>query len=88
MSEKLDNIMNEIHEAEACDDTKKIEALWSEYHRVKYEEDMKPCPNCSEKIYTGGIGFSGAYKCDNCGTYINKNSQTLLPPSEWEELDY
>ena len=62
------------------------------YNKVhKYSRWTKNTPygtcHCGERVYLFDE-YMGACQCGECGQWYNLFGQELLPPSDWEGLDY
>ena len=56
------------------------------YSRWIKDEPYGTC-HCGERVYLFNE-YMGACQCGKCGQWYNLFGQELLPPSDWEELDY
>lgn len=57
----------------------------------KYSRWIKDAPygtcHCGETVYLLDE-YMGACQCPKCGQWYNLFGQELLPPDEWEDVDY
>ena len=56
------------------------------YRRWVKDESYGTC-HCGERVYLFNE-YMGACQCGKCGQWYNLFGEELLPPSEWEDLDY
>ena len=56
------------------------------YSRWIRDESYGTC-HCGERVYLFNE-YIGACQCGKCGQWYNLFGEELLPPSEWEDLDY
>lgn len=62
---------------------------YNEVH--KYSRWVKDTPygtcHCGERVYLINE-YMGACQCPKCGQWYNLFGQELLPPNDWEDVDY
>ena len=57
-----------------------------EYRRWVKDDAYGTC-ECGERVYLVNQ-YMGACSCGNCGRWYNLFGEELLPPEDWEDLDY
>lgn len=67
----------------------KFPYAFNEVH--KYSRWTKNTPygtcHCGERVYLFNE-YMGACQCPKCGQWYNLFGEELLPPSDWEDVDY
>lgn len=56
------------------------------YSRWIKDESYGTC-HCGERVYLINE-YMGACQCPKCGQWYNLFGEELLPPNDWEDLDY